>query len=592
MTDSELLRDYISTRSDASFATLVNRHVHWVHAAAKRQVHDATLAEDVTQAVFIVLAQKAQTLPKGVNLPGWLFRTTRYAAGTSLRTERRRKHHEEKAAGMKGRSNTASNDSGWDQLAPILDELVARLKRKDRQLVLLRFYQQLPIAEVAEAMGISPEAAQKRAERALNRLREMFSRRGFTIASSAALAAMVVSTSAPVHAALAATTTANAIAAVHGGAAASATVILAKGVGAAMASIKGSLVGASIVVALVVVVGTGTARVAHREAAARSSAPSLAPVVTKAPGIVYRLNLDRPLGREWSRRHLSLTGDQKHKFLGPFSEGPVTLSVDGLPAHQFIRVKFRLITYEPWNGDSRSWGRDLWDMHVVGGQALIHTTFSDCGFFSDNNEQSFPDQFPWYPTHPAWTGAATHESMGFKSHWHDEKGKTLIDDSSYDFDITFPHTADTLKLQFRSQIKQHQNKPYGFLSFEVETVDHAAAADKTALAGWWMDLAGTDAVKAYHAVWSMVATGDAASDFIKANMPIPADTYGIPMSINLQQVWPYGCFACDTPAKRQRARAIHVLEAIGSPAAREMLREIGYAGTPQGGPPTPFDQPQ
>ncbi len=591
MTDLEILRDYISTRSDTSFAKLVSRHIHWVHAAAVRQVHDPALAEDVTQAVFIALAQKGHKLSERDDLRSWLFRAMRHAASTALRTERRRKNHEKIAAAMEGKSSITSNQKDRDQIVAVLDELVARLKREDRELVLLRFYQQLSFREVAEAMGTSPEAAQKRAERALSRLRDMFSRRGYHIASAEVLGAIIISSSSPVRSALVAATTANAAAAVHGGATASAPFVIAHAVARAMTSIKASTAVASMVLGLVVVAATSTALVVHYRTSV-SGAPSVRHVATKAPGVVYELNLDRPVGKQWSRRHLSLTGDQKHKFLGPFSEGPVTLSVDGLPAHQFIHVKFRLITYEPWNGDSRSWGRDLWDMRVVGGQALIHTTFSDCGFFSDNNEQSFPDQFPWYPTHPAWTGAASHESMGFKSHWHDEKGKTLIDDSSYDFDITFPHTADTLKLQFRSQIKQHQNKPYGFLSFEVETVDHAAAADETTLAGWWSDLAGTDAVKAYHAVWSMVATGDTAAKYIKAQMPIPADTYGIPMTVDLHQVWPYGCFTCDTPEERQRARAIHVLEAIGSPTAKEMLHEIGYAGTPQGSPPTPFDLPR
>ena len=75
MDDSALLREYAASNSEAAFETLVSRHVRLVYSAALRQMRDAHWAEEVTQAVFIILAQKAGRIGAGTILPGWLIRT-------------------------------------------------------------------------------------------------------------------------------------------------------------------------------------------------------------------------------------------------------------------------------------------------------------------------------------------------------------------------------------------------------------------------------------------------------------------------------------------------------------------------------------
>lgn len=329
----------------------------------------------------------------------------------------------------------------------------------------------------------------------------------------------------------------------------------------------------------------------HRAAAADAPAepPTTAPTTAAAARVAYDVDFNATdPGPQWSTDATAdtpgdPTGDAPRRFLGPLGERPVTLTVPHLPPHAFVRVRFDLITFERWNGDSQYFGRDLWDCRVVGGQPLIHTTFSNCGFFSNNTEQSYPDQYPWYPIHPAWTGAAAHQTLG----WQTSQGPdSWGDDSTYAIDVTFPHTGDELKLQFASQIKRHEKKQYGLLTFHVETVAGPAAMADEQMAATWADLAGDDPVKANAALWALAATGDAATAYAAAHLPAHADP--APVNVDMAALFTAGSFQYQTPASRQLARATHLLEVIDTPAARAQLDKIGYFGTPQGGPPDQY----
>jgi uncharacterized protein (TIGR03435 family) len=249
--DADLLKAYTTRNAEDAFTELVGRHVGLVYSAALRQVHDPHLAEEVTQAVFIILARKARTMSRHATLSGWLCRVAHFVSRDALRAERRRRHRELIAVNVE-----APTDQGWTQIAPMLDEIVAQLSDKDRSAIVLRFYEQKSLGEVGAALGVDADAAQKRVSRALEKLRKYFTKRG--VSSTAAMLAGAISANSvsAAPAGLAQTISAGAVA--KGAAAGTSTLTLVKGALKIMAWTKAQT---AIVVGVAVLVATGATTV-------------------------------------------------------------------------------------------------------------------------------------------------------------------------------------------------------------------------------------------------------------------------------------------------------------------------------------------
>lgn len=180
--DHALLADFARSESDEAFATLVARHVNLVYSAALRFTANPHHAQEITQAVFIILARKAKSLSRKTILSGWLYQTARLTAANFVRGEIRRQQREQEAY-MQSTVNEPG-PAAWEQIAPLLDEAMGCLGETDRNAVVLRFFENRTAQEVGKAMKLTEAAAHKRTARALEKLRTFFSKRGVTLTAT------------------------------------------------------------------------------------------------------------------------------------------------------------------------------------------------------------------------------------------------------------------------------------------------------------------------------------------------------------------------------------------------------------------------
>jgi RNA polymerase sigma factor (sigma-70 family) len=193
--DLALLRAWVTRRDREAAGCLVRRHFNFVQSVARRRVgNDEHLAEDVTQAVFILLLNNAHKIRTEAGMSSWLYATTGYAASNALKMLRRRRHHEEQHA-MRAQSPplpTPYVAAESADLQPLVHEAIDQLTRADRLCVVMSFLQEKTHDEVAAAMGVSPAAARKRISRAVERMREFLAARGMVVPATAIPATLAI----------------------------------------------------------------------------------------------------------------------------------------------------------------------------------------------------------------------------------------------------------------------------------------------------------------------------------------------------------------------------------------------------------------
>jgi uncharacterized protein (TIGR03435 family) len=280
--DSDLLREYVEHESEAAFAALVTRHVNQVYSVALRRTGNPHAAEEITQAVFVILARKSRFLGPRVLLSGWLYQTARLTAVTFVRGEIRRAHREQEAH-MQTILNEPA-DEAWPHIAPLLETAMAGLNETDRHAVVLRYFDGKSLKEVGAALGANEDAAKKRVQRAVDKLRRFFTKRGLLLPGAvltAALSAHAVQAAPP---ALAQAVTAVAFA--KGATAGGSTLTLIKGALKLMAWTKAKT---AIVIGAGMLLAAGTTTVTVKEIQGHQTYPWQI-----GEGVIVGLQLHQP----------------------------------------------------------------------------------------------------------------------------------------------------------------------------------------------------------------------------------------------------------------------------------------------------------
>jgi RNA polymerase sigma factor (sigma-70 family) len=263
--DITLLKQYAGG-DESAFTALFERHVHLVYSAALRQARNPSHAEEVTQAVFILLARKAKSLSPKTVLSGWLYQAVRLTTASLIKREIRRQRREQE---VYMQTLKEPDTSLWEQISPLLDDAMGRLGEKDRNAIVLRFFENRTPQEVAAALKLNDVTARKRVSRTLEKLRTFFAKRGVVLTT--AIIAGTISGNSVQAAPATLANSATAVAIAHGAMAGGSTLTLVK---ATLIAMKTKTIIVASIAAAAVILGTGT------YLAFKSLQPKTAPAAT------------------------------------------------------------------------------------------------------------------------------------------------------------------------------------------------------------------------------------------------------------------------------------------------------------------------
>lgn len=165
------------------------------------------------------------------------------------------------------------------------------------------------------------------------------------------------------------------------------------------------------------------------------------------PAATFFWDFEEPVGPEWSTTATAVTPNGGRRFLGEFSNHTVGLTLNSLPAHTAVELSFDLFVGRSWDGNSTSFGPDVWrveafDPAAAGFVPLLQTTFTTF----PGSLQAYPDSYPG-GSHPGTTGAVEVNTLGYT--WSGAPR-----DSVYRITFSIPHTASSFQARWLSTVLQ------------------------------------------------------------------------------------------------------------------------------------------
>ena len=165
--NASLMARYQDRLDADAFGEIVSRFLSPALGTAHQILSDAALAEDAVQETFLRIVRKREQYIASMPFSRWFYAILRNVCRDMLRGRGRRRKAIEEAAAMSPREADQPPLDSFDSL-----DLMAKLPKEARDALTLRIVHDMPFRDVAAALGISEEAAKKRAQRALRRLRE------------------------------------------------------------------------------------------------------------------------------------------------------------------------------------------------------------------------------------------------------------------------------------------------------------------------------------------------------------------------------------------------------------------------------------
>ncbi len=162
------MNQFVATADQAVFAALTDRYLQRALSVAKQYVRDRHTAEDAVQEAFLRTIRSRDRYSGQKLFAPWFFRILR---NVCIDIIRKRNVREKIAETLLRDQPGYAHDDSHDQ--PECSELLNRLPSKERAVLSLRVQQEMAFSEVAAALGCTEEAAKKRAQRGLKRLRTL-----------------------------------------------------------------------------------------------------------------------------------------------------------------------------------------------------------------------------------------------------------------------------------------------------------------------------------------------------------------------------------------------------------------------------------
>ena len=163
--------------AEIRFTLLYNAHYRAILGYLLRRLDSVATAQDLTEDVFLIAWRKLDEVPEGDEGGYWLYGVARPVLANHLRTSARR-------VGLLGFRTPRPPPAQPDEQVVRSEEArtvmaaVTRLRKQDRELIRLAYWDELPHAVIGDLLGCSRNAVDVRLHRALRRLKKAMTRSG------------------------------------------------------------------------------------------------------------------------------------------------------------------------------------------------------------------------------------------------------------------------------------------------------------------------------------------------------------------------------------------------------------------------------